>query len=75
MANSNRVDPKTDKDAIYKEVCYYMNNLIELSDNIPLRYSYLFRLNTLNILSLMEATPENRVQSLPPLLEHAKGIC
>lgn len=61
MANSNRVDPKN-QDAIYKEVCYYMNNLIELSDNIPLRYSYLFRLNTLNILSLMEATPENRVK-------------
>ena len=40
-----------------------MNNLIELSDNIPLRYSYLFRLNTLNILSLMEATPENRVKA------------
>ena len=48
---------------VYKEVCYYMNNLIELSDNIPLRYSYLFRLNTLNILSLMEATPENRVKA------------
>ena len=62
MANSNRVDPKN-HDAIYKEVCYYMNNLIELSDNIPLRYSYLFRLNTLNILSLMEATPENRVKA------------
>ena len=62
MANSNRVDPKN-QDAIYKEVCYYMSNLIELSDNIPLRYSYLFRLNTLNILSLMEATPENRVKA------------
>ena len=62
MANSNRVDPKN-QDAIYKEVCYYMNNLIELSDNIPLRYSYLFRLNTLNILILMEATPENRVKA------------
>ena len=62
MANSNRVDPKN-QDAIYKEICYYMNNLIELSDNIPLRYSYLFRLNTLNILSLMEATPENRVKA------------
>ena len=62
LANSNRVDPKN-QDAIYKEVCYYMNNLIELSDNIPLRYSYLFRLNTLNILSLMEATPENRVKA------------
>ncbi len=62
MANSNRVDPKN-QDAIYKEVCYYMNNLIELSDNIPLRYSYLLRLNTLNILSLMEATPENRVKA------------
>lgn len=62
MANSNRVDPKN-QDAIYKEVCYYMNNLIELSDNIPLRYSYLFRLNTLNILSLVEATPENRVKA------------
>ena len=62
MANSNRVDPKN-QDPIYKEVCYYMNNLIELSDNIPLRYSYLFRLNTLNILSLMEATPENRVKA------------
>ena len=62
MANSNRVDPKN-QDAIYKEVCYYMNNLIELSDNIPLRYSYLFRLNTLNILSLMDATPENRVKA------------
>ena len=62
MANSNRVDPKN-QDPIYKEVCYYMNNLIELSDNIPLRYSYLSRLNTLNILSLMEATPENRVKA------------
>ena len=45
MANSNRVDPKN-QNAIYKEICYYMNNLIKLSDNIPLRYSYLFRLNT-----------------------------
>lgn len=62
MANSNRIDPKN-QDAIYKEVCYYMNNLIKLSDNIPLRYSYLFRLNTLNILSLMEATPEDRVKA------------
>ena len=62
MANSNRVDPKN-QNAIYKEICYYMNNLIKLSDNIPLRYSYLFRLNTLNILSLMEATPENRVKA------------
>ena len=62
MANSNRVDPKN-QNAIYKEICYYMNNLIKLSDNIPLRYSYLFRLNTLNILSLMEATPEDRVKA------------
>ena len=52
-----------------------MNNLIKLSDNIPLRYSYLFRLNTLNILSLMEATPEDRVKASHPLPEHAKGIC
>ena len=52
MANSNRVDPKN-QDAIYKEVCYYMNNLIKLSYNIPLRYSFLFRLNTHNILSLL----------------------
>lgn len=61
MANSNRVDPKN-QEAIYKEVCYYMNNAIKLSENIPLRYSYLFRLNTLSILSLMEATPEDRVK-------------
>ena len=31
MANINLVDPKN-QDAIYKEVCYYMNNLIELSE-------------------------------------------
>ena len=62
MANSNRVDPKN-QDAIYKEICLYMNNLIKLSDNIPLRYSYLFRLNPFNILSLMEATPEDRAKA------------
>lgn len=62
MANSNRVDPKN-QDAIYKEVCQYFNNLIKISDNIPLNHSYLFRLNAFHILSLMEATPEDRAKA------------
>ena len=62
MANSNRVDPKN-QDAIYKEVCQHFNNLIKISDNIPLNYSFLFRLNAFNILSLMEAAPEDRAKA------------
>ena len=73
MANSNRVDRKN-QDAIYKEVCYYMNNLIELSDNIaPLFVSVPpeYAQHTKPYGSDSRKSGE----SLPPLLEHAKGIC
>lgn len=62
LANSNRVEPNN-QDAIYKETCYYLNNLITISDNIPLRYSYLFRLNPFNLLSMVEATPEAKAKN------------
>ena len=62
IANSNRVDPNNQA-AIYREACYYFNNLIKISDNIPLRYSFLFRLNPFNMLGLMEETPEDRAKA------------
>lgn len=62
MANSNRVEPNN-QDAIYKEMCHYFNNLIRISDDIPLRYSYLFRLNPFNLLSMVEAAPEDRAKN------------
>lgn len=59
MANSNRVDPQQQQE-IYKEVVYYFKNLIQLSDNIPLQYTYLFRLNAFHMLSLFALTPQEQ---------------
>lgn len=61
MANSNRVDPQHQQE-IYKEMVYYFKNLIRLSDGLPLRYTYLFRLNSLNMLSLVSATPHEQTE-------------
>lgn len=61
MANSNRVDPQQQQE-IHKEMVYYFKNLIRLTDDLPLRYTYLFRLNSLNLISLVAATPHEQTE-------------
>lgn len=61
MANSNRVDPQQQQE-IYKEMVYYFKNLIRLTDDLPLRYTYLFRLNSLNLISLVAASPHEQTE-------------
>ncbi len=60
MVYTNYVEPGKEKE-YYEKSCRFFNNLITLSDNIPLEYSYLFRLNPFNILSLM--SPDTKTQT------------
>lgn len=59
MSNSNRVDPLHQQE-IYKEMAAYFKTLIQLSDNLPLEHTYLFRLNSFNLLTLFAATPSEQ---------------
>lgn len=51
ISYSQRIEPGNEE-AVNKQISYYFKNVLQLLENIPLEYSYLFRLNTLNILSL-----------------------
>lgn len=51
MAYSNRVEPGREKE-LQKIVSERFREVIALSENMPLRYSYLFRLNSFSILTL-----------------------
>lgn len=57
IAYSQRIDPGNVEE-INNEIQKYFKNVIKLSDNIPLEYSYLFRLNAFNMLSLYAAGKE-----------------
>lgn len=59
MAYSNRVDPGNEE-TLHNTICSYFKNVIDLSTDIPLKYSYLFRLNSFNILSLYSLDPEQQ---------------
>ena len=59
MAYSNRVEPGNEKE-LQKMVSERFKEVITLSENIPLQYSYLFRLNSFSILTLY--SPENSEQ-------------
>ena len=51
MAYGNRVEPGNEEEW-NKRICTRFKAIIDLSENIPLQYSYLFRLNTFSILTL-----------------------
>lgn len=61
MAYSNRVDPGNEEE-LYKQICSHFKQVIDLSDNIPLQYSYLFRLNSFSIMTLYSSSPEERAK-------------
>lgn len=54
VSYGQRVEPGNEEE-LGKIIVNYFNNVIELSDNIPLKYSYLFRLNAFNMLCLFGA--------------------
>ena len=51
MAYGNRVEPGNEEEW-NKRICTRFKAIIDLSENIPLQYYYLFRLNTFSILTL-----------------------
>ena len=51
ISYSQRIEPGNEE-AVHEAIIQYFSNVLKLTDQIPLEYSYLFRLNTLNILSL-----------------------
>jgi len=57
---TQRIDPGNES-ALNSQICYYFKKVIKLSDNIPLRYSYLFRLNPFNMLALYSLTKKEQV--------------
>lgn len=59
MAYSNRVEPGKERE-IQDATCARFKEVIKLSDNIPLQYSYLFRLNSFSILTLYSTNPDEQ---------------
>lgn len=51
MAYSNRIEPGNEV-ALSKLIGTYFKNVLVISEKMPLQYTYLFRLNTLNVLAL-----------------------
>jgi len=60
MSFTQRIDPGNET-AWNSQICYHFKKIIKLSDNIPLRYSYQFRLNPLNMLALYSLTRKEQV--------------
>lgn len=60
MAYSNRVEPGKEEE-IQNYTCAHFKEVIDLSENIPLQYSYLFRLNSFNILTIFSFAPADQV--------------
>lgn len=71
MAYSNRVEPGNEKE-LHQNICNRFMEVIRLSDNIPLKYSYLFRLNSFNILNLYSLEPEDQAKYALRYLEMQK---
>lgn len=61
MAYSNRIEPGNEEE-LHSSICAQMQAVIDLSENIPLQYSYLFRLNSFNILTLYSLNPEDQAK-------------
>lgn len=59
MAYSNRVEPGNEEE-IQNNTCARFKEVIDLSENIPLQYSYLFRLNSFSILTLYSTNPDDQ---------------
>ena len=59
MAYSNRVEPGNEEE-LQRSTCAQFKEVIDLSENIPLQYSYLFRLNSFSILTLYSFNPEEQ---------------
>lgn len=61
MAYSNRVEPGNEEE-LQKSIITRFIEVIELSDNIPLQYSYLFRLNSFSIITLYSLDPTQQAK-------------
>lgn len=61
MAYSNRVEPGKEKE-LQKMVSERFREVIALSENMPLRYSYLFRLNSFSILTLYSPDTSEQIK-------------
>lgn len=61
MAYSNRVEPGKEKE-LQKMVSERFREVIALSENIPLQYSYLFRLNSFSILTLYSPNTSEQIR-------------
>lgn len=61
MAYSNRVEPGKEKE-LQEMVSKRFREVIALSENMPLRYSYLFRLNSFSILTLYSPDDSEKVK-------------
>lgn len=61
MAYSNRVEPGKEKE-LQEMVSERFREVITLSENMPLRYSYLFRLNSFSILTLYSPDDSEKVK-------------
>lgn len=61
MAYSNRVEPGKEKE-LQEMVSERFREVIALSENMPLRYSYLFRLNSFSILTLYPQDDSEKVK-------------
>ena len=61
MAYSNREEPGNEE-KLHNDICTRFKEVITLSENIPLQYSYLFRLNTFNLLTLYSLDPTDQAK-------------
>lgn len=61
MAYSNRVEPGKEKE-LQEMVSERFREVIALSENMPLRYSYLFRLNAFSILTLYSPDTSEQIK-------------
>ena len=61
MAYSNRIEPGKEED-MQRNLGKRFKAVIDLSENIPLQYSYLFRLNTFNLLTLYTPNPAEQAK-------------
>ncbi|WP_195374854.1 MULTISPECIES: HAMP domain-containing sensor histidine kinase [Parabacteroides] len=61
MAYSNRIEPGNEEE-LQKMVSERFKEVIALSENIPLQYSYLFRLNSFSILTLYSPDTSEQIK-------------
>lgn len=61
MAYSNRIEPGKEEE-MQINLRKRFKAVIDLSENIPLQYSYLFRLNTFNLLILYTSIPSDQAK-------------